>query len=307
MGDEAGMGGEPLPDEFAVMDRDVVGEQVDGRDRGGDGLVEVLQEGEVLDLAFAAGGDAVDVAGAGVEGGEQVGGASALVLVLDLQGTTGLRRRVATRRGRGWSEVISSRLSTTSCTARGRVSRSATARTCAANAASRGVRGWSQTCDRQGFKRLEASSRCTVWGEIDATTSSRTSCRASSAQSHWLKDRPACSGSSHARRTRCSATSGGKGPRPTRPRTILQTREAARAIPIHPGPHDVRSDPDLASDPIQRHPIRRQQNDPRPTHQPGRYRRPPRHALYCRTPFSVQLDYSATAWSRHQRPSTEFP
>ena len=112
--DEAGMSGEPLLDEFAVMDRDVVGEQVDGRDRGGDGLVEVREEGEILDLAFAAGGDAVDLAGAGVEGREQVGGASALVLVLDLQGTTGRAGRVATRRGRGWSEVISSRLRTTS-------------------------------------------------------------------------------------------------------------------------------------------------------------------------------------------------
>ena len=90
--DEAGMSGEPLLDEFAVMDRDVVGEQVDRRDRGGDGLVEVREEGEIFDLAFAPGGDAVDVAGAGVEGGEQVGGASALVLVLDLQGTTGLSR-----------------------------------------------------------------------------------------------------------------------------------------------------------------------------------------------------------------------
>ena len=51
--------------------------------------------------------------------------------------------------------------------------------------------GW--PCERQGFKRWDASRRWTVWGEIDATTSSRTSCRASSAQSHWLSERPACS------------------------------------------------------------------------------------------------------------------
>ena len=88
MGDEARVGGEPLLDELAVMDRDVVGEQVDRGDRRRDGLIEVLQEGEVLDLALAAGGDPVDLAGAGVEGGEQVGRASARVLVLDLDRST---------------------------------------------------------------------------------------------------------------------------------------------------------------------------------------------------------------------------
>src|SRR5450432_1339957 len=39
MGDKARMGCDPLPDELAVMDRDVVREQVDRGDRGGDGLV----------------------------------------------------------------------------------------------------------------------------------------------------------------------------------------------------------------------------------------------------------------------------
>src|SRR4051812_49646657 len=50
VGDEPRMGGEPLAGELAVMDRDVVGQQVDGGDRGRDGLVEVVQEGQVLDL-----------------------------------------------------------------------------------------------------------------------------------------------------------------------------------------------------------------------------------------------------------------
>ncbi len=90
--DETRVGSEPAADERPMMDRDVVGEQVDRRDRGGDGPVEVLQEGEIFDLAFAPGGDAVALAGAGVEGGNQVGGASSLVLVLDLPGSTGLRR-----------------------------------------------------------------------------------------------------------------------------------------------------------------------------------------------------------------------
>src|SRR3954466_13303843 len=35
VGDEAGVGGEPGTDEFAVMDRDIVGEQMDRGDRGG--------------------------------------------------------------------------------------------------------------------------------------------------------------------------------------------------------------------------------------------------------------------------------
>ena len=49
------------------------------------------------------------------------------------------------------------------------------------------------------------------------------------------------------------------------------TPQAAHTIPIHPRPHDVRSDADLAGDPIERLPIGRQQDDPRPPHQP----RPP--------------------------------
>ena len=43
-GDEAWVGGQPLSDELAMMDRDVVGKQVDRGDRGGEGPVEVLQE-----------------------------------------------------------------------------------------------------------------------------------------------------------------------------------------------------------------------------------------------------------------------
>src|SRR4029079_4372642 len=92
VGDETRMSCEPLADELAMMDRAVVGEQVERGARGGYGLVEVIEEGEVLDLALASGGHAVDLPRAGVEGGEQVGGTSAHVLVLDLQRTTRLRR-----------------------------------------------------------------------------------------------------------------------------------------------------------------------------------------------------------------------
>src|SRR4051794_29430192 len=83
---------QPASDERAMVDRDVVGGQVDGGDRGGDGPVEVLQEGEVLDLALAPGGHPVDAAGAGVEGGEQVGRPRATVLVLDLDRSPRLGR-----------------------------------------------------------------------------------------------------------------------------------------------------------------------------------------------------------------------
>ena len=54
VGNEARVVSEPLLDELAVMDRDVVGEQVDGSDRGRDGEGELLQEGEVLDVLLGA-------------------------------------------------------------------------------------------------------------------------------------------------------------------------------------------------------------------------------------------------------------
>ena len=59
MGNEARMSGEPRLNQLAMMDRDVVREQVDGGDGRWQGLVEELQEGEVLDLALASGGHAV--------------------------------------------------------------------------------------------------------------------------------------------------------------------------------------------------------------------------------------------------------
>src|SRR5215210_6558786 len=221
-------------------------------------------------------------------------------------GRPGWAGRVGARRGRGWSEVISSRLSTTACSSRRRVSRSATARTCAANVASRGVRGWSQAWDRQGFKRVAASSRWTVWGEIDATTPSRTSWRANSAQSHWLSERPACSGSSQARRTRCRATSGGERPGPTRPRTILQAGEAGLAIAVDPRADHVPPDAELAGDSIQRHPLGRPQDDPGAPDQPHRRRRPPRQRLKRHTAFLVQLDQPSAARPRHDSPQHEI-
>ena len=138
-------------------------------------------------------------------------------------GRPGRAGRVATRRGRGWSEVISSRLSTTSCGARGRVSRSATARTCAANAASRGVRGWSQTCDRQGFRRSAGRRRADRLGRDRRHDPVADSCRASSAQSHWLSERrPARAIPGPP--TRCRATSEKVRGRPDRGRSSRAAR-----------------------------------------------------------------------------------
>src|SRR3982751_1929643 len=69
VGDEARVGGQPVLDELAVVHGDVVGEQVDRGDRGRDGAIELLQQGEVLDLALAAGGGAADPPRAGGGGG----------------------------------------------------------------------------------------------------------------------------------------------------------------------------------------------------------------------------------------------
>ena len=92
VGDEARVSGEPLAHQLAVMDRHVVGEEMDRGDRGWDGVIEVLQEGEILQLALAADGQTVDAPGTGVEGGEQMGGTSPLVLMLDLDRSARLSR-----------------------------------------------------------------------------------------------------------------------------------------------------------------------------------------------------------------------
>jgi hypothetical protein len=187
-----------------------------------------------------------------------------------------------------------------------RVSRSATARTCAANVASQGVRGCSQRCERQGFRRFAARIRWTVWGEMAATTASMTSCRASSAQSQWLSERPACSGRSQARRTRCSATSGGKRPGAPGAWTVLQRVKAARPIPIRPGAHDVRPDPHLPRDLIEWLPLGHQQYDPGTPHQANRRRGPPDYPLQGGSARGSQLNYPPTTRARHVDPSTEI-
>src|SRR4051794_15167656 len=69
VGTETRMVVQPAPYERAVMDRDVVGEQVDGGDRGGDGPGGGVQEGQGIGLAVASGGDPGRAAGGGGEGG----------------------------------------------------------------------------------------------------------------------------------------------------------------------------------------------------------------------------------------------
>src|SRR5205823_386578 len=68
VGTETRVGSEPRLDELAMLDRHGVGEQGERGARGGEGLIEALQEGELLELALATGGDPVDRSGAGVEG-----------------------------------------------------------------------------------------------------------------------------------------------------------------------------------------------------------------------------------------------
>jgi hypothetical protein len=70
VGDEARVGGQPGLDLLAVMDRNIVGEQMDRGQRGREGAVEMLQEAELLHLALAARGPAIVLPRARVEGGE---------------------------------------------------------------------------------------------------------------------------------------------------------------------------------------------------------------------------------------------
>src|SRR5215213_11303009 len=66
VGHEARMLPQPSPDQLAMMDRDVVAEQMDHGDRGRDVPVELVEKLEVLDLTFAAGALAVDLPAPGV-------------------------------------------------------------------------------------------------------------------------------------------------------------------------------------------------------------------------------------------------
>jgi len=102
------------------------------------------------------------------------------------KGDPGSRRagRVGARRVRGCRLVFSSRLSTRSQEASGRVSRSAMSCTCRAKAASRGFWAESHRWWRHGLSLCWRKMRRTVSLEIPLTSPSATNVRAISAQSH---------------------------------------------------------------------------------------------------------------------------
>ena len=218
-------------------------------------------------------------------------------------GCPGRAGRVGARRGRGCSEVSSSRLNAASCAPRSPVSRSATARVRRTNAASRGALGGSQACTRQGFNRRLARMRCTVRGEIVSTIAARISWRANSVQSHWLSERPTRSGSSQASRTVCSATSGGKERPPTGPWPIAQAVQPLGPEAVQPVAYDVALDAHLRADVAQRHPSSGQQHDPRPPRQAGLDRRAAGKPDQRGPGVRSQLDPTWTLRPRPRRPS----
>ncbi len=71
---------------FAVMSRDVVEDEMNCRDLVRNVGLDIFKKREVLLLPFAVERVAVDLAAAGVEGGEQLKRAAPLVLVLDTIG-----------------------------------------------------------------------------------------------------------------------------------------------------------------------------------------------------------------------------
>ena len=80
---EAWMPGEPLPDLFAVMGGHIVQNQVDGGDRRRDFHIQVFEEGNEFALPLAVMSSAIDLASAGVEGGEELQRAIALVFMFN--------------------------------------------------------------------------------------------------------------------------------------------------------------------------------------------------------------------------------
>ena len=77
---------EPGSDLLAVMGRDVVENEMNGRNRGWNFGFEIFEKRDVLPLPFAVERVAVDLTAAGVEGGEKLECAATLVFVLDMVG-----------------------------------------------------------------------------------------------------------------------------------------------------------------------------------------------------------------------------
>lgn len=142
---ESGMDGEPRFDRFALVTASIVQHDMD-RDMDDVDLrrgrpVDVFQEIDELDGAFAGVAFSPNFSRARIESGEQIERSAADVLVLDLYGPARSRRsgvkRPAPLRGCSW--VFSSTERTTSSGGSSRVYRSQISRTVWTNAASRGV------------------------------------------------------------------------------------------------------------------------------------------------------------------------
>jgi len=82
--EEARMSGKPGTHEGTFVHLQMVQDEVDLGDGLGNLRIEVVQQGQELDLPFARGGASVDTARAGVEGGKEVEGTIPVVLVFDL-------------------------------------------------------------------------------------------------------------------------------------------------------------------------------------------------------------------------------
>src|SRR3954454_23572443 len=134
---------------------------------------------------------------------------------------------------------------------------------------------------------------------MHVTTPSRCNCWASSAQSHWLSERPTRPARSQANRTRCRATAGGESPRPSGPWAVLQTRHAVGAKPIQPIAHRVAINADLLSDPTHREPIRREQDHLRAADLPCRSGRTADPMDQSGARRGSEVDDSQSSWPGH--------
>src|SRR4051812_30117392 len=90
---------------------------------------------------------------------------------------------------------------------------------------------------------------------MPGTTPSRTSSRATSAQSHCDSDRPLRSGRSQAILTACSATEGGKDGLAPAPGSVVQARQAVGKEPLDPLADVLLGQTDLSRGARQAHPI----------------------------------------------------
>src|SRR6266508_1420515 len=141
-----------------------------------------------------------------------------------------------------------------------------------------------------------------VWGEMWSTIPSCWSWRARSVQSHGLSERPTASGRSHAKRTTCKPTSGGKGPRPAGPWAIRQPVHAFGTEPIQPPAHPLMVHPHVAGDLTERQPIGGQQHNPGAPGETGGHGGAAGEVGEGGADCRRQLDHPWTAETRHGDP-----